>query len=151
MPLFLFIFILHITSHSYSKFIRHHSPRFFFFISSSPVSSVGKTSLGCRAKPRIELGNALQQIDALPTDLRRTLWATPHPAELCRNLLSYATTCWATPYPLFTLLAVSTVHEGARHRQAWASYLVCSLSFAAWSRAIMPHGYLHHLFAILAG
>jgi hypothetical protein len=135
MTLFMFIFILHITSHSYSKFISHHLPRFFFFISSSPVSSVGKTSLGCRAENRTRAATR-----------RTSNWATPHRVsyaapqkELRRTLLGYAASCWATPHPFelrrthsysFTLLAVSTVHEGAR--QAWASYLVCSLFFAAW-------------------
>jgi hypothetical protein len=60
MPLFLFIFhILHTFSqaHSYNTFIR-------LSISSSLVSSLGKTSL--------ELGPALQQADALPTEPRRT-------------------------------------------------------------------------------
>ncbi len=43
------------------------------------------------AEPRIELGPALQQADALPTEnvapseLRRTLWTTPHPNELRRT------------------------------------------------------------------
>ncbi len=32
----------------------------------------------CGAEPRIELGPALQQADALPTEPRRTIWATPH-------------------------------------------------------------------------
>ncbi len=43
-------FIVHtlIPSHSYSYIIRRHSPK-FLSISSSQVSSVGKTSLGCRA------------------------------------------------------------------------------------------------------
>jgi hypothetical protein len=77
MPRFLFIFenfynayTTFILSHSYSTFIRRNSLR-FLSISSSLVSSVGKTSLGCRAE--IELRPALQQANALATDLRRTL------------------------------------------------------------------------------
>jgi hypothetical protein len=45
----------------------------------------------------IELEPALQQAEALPTELRRTLlnhaapyWATQHPTELHRTLLSHA-------------------------------------------------------------
>ncbi len=52
----------------------------------------------------IELGPSLQQADALPPELRRTLlsyaahwlryaapyWTTPHPTELRRTLLIYA-------------------------------------------------------------
>jgi hypothetical protein len=44
--------------------------------------------MGCRAE--IDLGPALQQADALPTEQRRTLRATPHPTELRRTLLSHA-------------------------------------------------------------
>ncbi len=68
--------------HSYSKFIRHHSPR-FLSISSSLVSSVGKTSLGCRAENRSRA--------RLTASQRTTIWAMPHPSELRRTL-------WATPH-----------------------------------------------------
>jgi hypothetical protein len=84
-----------------STFIRHHLLR-FLSISSSLVSSVGKTSVGWRAENRTR--PALRQAQALPAELRRTLlsyaapywamphpyWPTPHPTELRRTLLSYA-------------------------------------------------------------
>ncbi len=69
-------YILHtfIPSHSYNTFIRRHSPR-LLPISSSLVSSVGKTSLGCRAAtPRpTELRRTLTELRRTLTDLRRTL------------------------------------------------------------------------------
>ncbi len=73
----------------------------------------------CGAEPRIELGPALQQADALPTEPRRTIlshaapfwatphhswatphhvWATPHHAEPRRTILSHAAPYWATPH-----------------------------------------------------
>ncbi len=79
--------ILHtfIPSHSYSTFISGHSPR-FLSISSSLVSSVGKTFLGCRAENRtrtcLTTRPAHYQLSyAAPySELRRTL------TELCRTL-----------------------------------------------------------------
>jgi hypothetical protein len=58
-----------IQSHSYNTFIHHHSlgP---LSISSSLESSVGRSSLWCRAENRTR---ALQQADALPTEPRRTI------------------------------------------------------------------------------
>jgi hypothetical protein len=72
MPLFLFILIfmygsILITFIQYTH-PRRHSPRLLSF-SSSLVSAAGKTSRG--AEPGNELGPALQQSDALPTELRR--------------------------------------------------------------------------------
>ncbi len=50
MPLFLYFINFTVqTVHSFSTFIRRHSPRFLFF-SSSLVISVGKPSVGCRAE-----------------------------------------------------------------------------------------------------
>jgi hypothetical protein len=49
MPLFLLILILYISYIHSITFIRRHSLR-FLSISSSLVSAVGKTSLGCRAE-----------------------------------------------------------------------------------------------------
>ncbi len=59
MPLFLFIFdfITYIHSFNHNTFIHRHQ--------------WGK--LPCGAEPRIELGPALQQADALPTGPRRTM------------------------------------------------------------------------------
>jgi hypothetical protein len=68
-------FIVHtfIPSHSYSS----HSPK-FLSIFSSLVSSVGKTSLGCRAE---------NQTRACLTASRRTTnWANPHPFWATPNL-----------------------------------------------------------------
>jgi hypothetical protein len=59
-----------ILSHSFSTVIYHHSLR-FLSISSTLVSSVGKTSLGCQAKYRTQA--CKHQADSLPTELRRIL------------------------------------------------------------------------------
>jgi hypothetical protein len=61
MPLFLFIYHIFFNihtfiSHSYNTFTRH-----------------GRPTLPCGAEPRTELGPALQQADALPTEPRRTI------------------------------------------------------------------------------
>ncbi len=94
MPLFLFIFhILYIHtfihSHSYNTFIHRHSlgplP-----ISSSLVSSVGKTTLWCRAENRTRA--------CLSASRRATNWATAHHIEPRRTRLSHAALCWATPH-----------------------------------------------------
>ncbi len=91
--LFFFLFVLYFHKfrplHSYSTFIRSDSPR-FLSISSSLVSSEGKPPYG--AKPRIELGPALQQADALPSELRRTLlsYLRHTLSELRRTLVIYA-------------------------------------------------------------
>ncbi len=80
--LFWYLFSTYIHS---ITFIRRHSPR-FLSISSSLVSSVGKTSLWCPAE---------NQTRACRTASRRTTnWATPHP--------DWATPHpdWATPHPL---------------------------------------------------
>jgi hypothetical protein len=66
------------------------------------------------AKPRIEMGPALQQDRALPTELRAPFWNTPHLTELRLTLLkcaapyrasllrhtvlSYAEPYWNTPH-----------------------------------------------------
>ncbi len=54
----------------YCTFIHRHSPK-FLSISSSLVSSVGKTSLWCQSENRTRA--CLLQADALQTELRRTL------------------------------------------------------------------------------
>jgi hypothetical protein len=73
MPLFLFILIIFNNIHTFiqSQYI-HPSP----FAEASPYphrlcAQWGK--LPCGAEPRIELGHALQQADALPTEPRRPL------------------------------------------------------------------------------
>ncbi len=70
-----------ILSHSYSTFIRRHSIR---FLSWSLVSSVGKTSLRCRAEYRTR-ACLIQQADALPTELRRTLFSILTVCFFCRQ------------------------------------------------------------------
>jgi hypothetical protein len=69
--LFLYFTIcIHSFNQILTTFIRRHSPR-SISISTSLVISVGKPP--CGAEPRIELGPALQQADALPTEQRRTI------------------------------------------------------------------------------
>ncbi len=72
MPLFLFIFhILYILTFIQSQFI-HPSP----FAEASPFLHRLYAQWGrppCGAEPRIELGPALQQADAMPTEPRRTI------------------------------------------------------------------------------
>jgi hypothetical protein len=78
MPHFLFFIFLYfityihtfIQSHSFKTIIRRHSLR-PLSISSSLVCSVGEPP--CGAELRIELGPALQQADALPTEPHRTI------------------------------------------------------------------------------
>ncbi len=71
MPLFLFIliFITYIHSFAHNTFIRRHSLK-PLSISSSPMCSVGKTSLWCRAENRIRA--------CLTASRRAADWATPH-------------------------------------------------------------------------
>ncbi len=71
-------------SFNHNTFIRCHSLK-PFSISSSLVCSVGK--LPCGAEPRIELGPALQQADALPTEPRRTIPPPPSSSPLKRWVL----------------------------------------------------------------
>jgi hypothetical protein len=77
---FFYYFLVHtfIPPHSYSTF-RRHSPRFLSIssISSSLVSSVGKTSLGCRA---VNLTRACHTSSG-----RTNNWATLHHTELSRT------------------------------------------------------------------
>jgi hypothetical protein len=69
---FLFIFIFYdIHTFIQSQYIYSSPFGKPLSISSSLVCSVGK--LPCGAEPRIELGPALQQADALPTEPRRTM------------------------------------------------------------------------------
>ncbi len=77
MPLFLFIFIfltyIHsfILSHSYNTFIhRPFAQAFLYFLIACLLSGEKPP---CGAEPRVELGPALQQADALPTEPRRTI------------------------------------------------------------------------------
>jgi hypothetical protein len=66
-----YIFLL-LTNYIYTThYFRRHSPP-ILSIYSLPVSSVGETSLGCRAE-NWQLGHlGLQLANALPTELRRT-------------------------------------------------------------------------------
>jgi hypothetical protein len=88
MPLFLIFIIFNNHSHStiIHSFIIHHSPRPVFLYPQQ------EKNLHEVPSPRIELGPALQQADALPTEPRRTLlshaapyWATPHRKKLTLN------------------------------------------------------------------
>ncbi len=65
-----------IQSHSYNTFIHRHSLRSsLHFLIACLFSGEAPP---CGAEPRIELEPALQQVDALPTEPRRTIRATPH-------------------------------------------------------------------------
>ncbi len=76
----------------YSTYI--HSITFIQDIYTSPFAEVslhlliaGQLSGKTLSELIIELGPAIQQANARPTELRRTLyWATPHPTELRRTL-----------------------------------------------------------------
>jgi hypothetical protein len=74
MPLFLTVIIFNI--HSYNTiihfFILHHLPRPVFLYPHRFSAQQEKPPQGA-AEPRIELGPALQQADALRTELRYTL------------------------------------------------------------------------------
>ncbi len=78
-----FIFFIFIQSHSYNTFIRHHSPG-SLSMSSSLVAQWEKPP--CGAELRIELGPALQQADALPTEPRRTIKSHAAPSEPRRTI-----------------------------------------------------------------
>ncbi len=83
--LFIWYFLVHTfsPSHSYNTFIRCHSPR-FLSISSSLVSDKW-INPPWGAEPRIELGPALQQVDAL------TIWATQHPSPWQKLIILFLT------------------------------------------------------------
>ncbi len=70
-----------IHSNSYNTFIHRHSPG-PLSNSSSLVSSVGQTTLWCRAENRTQA--------CLPASRRATNWATPHHTEPRRTILSHA-------------------------------------------------------------
>jgi hypothetical protein len=80
-----FLFILYILAHAFSPSIR-----FIQYIHPSPFAEVplhlliagqlsGKNLPAWGAEPRIELGSALQQADALTSELRRTLLSYAEP------------------------------------------------------------------------
>jgi hypothetical protein len=88
----------------------------------------------CGAEPRIELGPALQQTDALPTEPRRTIteprrtilshaapyWVTPHHNEPRRTILSHAAPYWATPHhtePRRTILSHAAPYWATPHHK----------------------------------
>ncbi len=106
-------FIVHtfIPSHSYSTSIRRHSPR-FLSISSSLVSSVGKTSVADNRARACHTASRRTPNWATPhapcTELRCTqqsyaepYWATPHPLSYAAPLLTYAAPYWATKWNTF--------------------------------------------------
>ncbi len=80
LPLFLFIFTL--TEHIYNILsiilVECHSL--------SPHCFRSVEGLLWGAEPRFELGPAIQQADALLSEARRTLKASPHPSEPRRTL-----------------------------------------------------------------
>jgi hypothetical protein len=87
-----FITYIHsfIQSHSYNTFIHRHSLR--------PLSisaQWGNTSLSCGAEARIELGPALPQADALPTEPRRTILSHAAPSTECNPLIRSGELCLA--------------------------------------------------------
>ncbi len=85
MPIYLIVIIFTIIhtvqSYMHSSFIIRRGPSSCILIVSS--LSLRRTSMG----PRIELGPALQQADAIPTEQRRTLQLSfvASPAELRRT------------------------------------------------------------------
>jgi hypothetical protein len=83
-------FITYIHSFNHNTFIRRHSLK-PLSISSSPVCSVGETSLWGRAENRTR--------DCLTASRRAANWATPpHLTEPRRPIqLSHAAPYWATP------------------------------------------------------
>jgi hypothetical protein len=96
MPLFLFIFhILRYTYINLITFIQHICPSPFAEVSLHLFIALklsGKPP--CGAEPRIELGPALQQADALPTEQRRTLTEQRRTmAEQRRTLTEQRRTC----------------------------------------------------------
>jgi hypothetical protein len=84
-----FIFLRYTYIHliTYITFVRHHLPR-SLSISSSLWCSVGKPP--CGAEPRIELGPALQQADALPTEQRRTMLSNAAPETVYRHFREFS-------------------------------------------------------------
>ncbi len=91
-----FIFYIQSSNHIHSI----HSPR-PLSIPLLLVSSVGQTSLWCRAEN--ELVQAFQQADALLIEPRCTMlshaapwWATPHHTEPCHTIVSHPAPYWAT-------------------------------------------------------
>jgi hypothetical protein len=108
MPLFLSILISYIYSITFIKYRWR-----FLSISSSLVSSVRKTSLGCRAENRTRACHTASRRNTNWTEQHpdwaaphsvwasphptwaasHPNWATPHPTELRRTLLSCAIVC----------------------------------------------------------
>ncbi len=86
--------VIHIHTHSF------HLLHYRFLI------AVRSEDLHWGVETRFELGAALQQPDALPTEPRRTLlshatscWSTPHPTDPRRTLLSHTAPYCSTPHP----------------------------------------------------
>jgi hypothetical protein len=121
MPLFLFIFI-------FLRYTYIHLITFIQYICPSPFAEVslhlfialklsGKEP-PCGAEPRIELGLALQQADALSTEQRRTIpsnaapyRATPHHTEQRRTIPSNA-----SPLPSNAAPYRATPHHAEQRR-----------------------------------
>jgi hypothetical protein len=70
----------------------------------------------------IETGPAVQQANALLSELRRTqIWATPHPN------LNYAAPYWATPHPSQDLLTVQTYFTPTKMAAPGFRRIICTV------------------------
>jgi hypothetical protein len=106
LPLFVhFSYYIPTLVHTFIRYIHPLHSLSFTLVFLIAVRSEEGLHLG--AEPRIELGTALQQPNALPselsrtlTELRLTLLSYSHPVKLSRTLLSYAAPHlrYASPY-----------------------------------------------------
>jgi hypothetical protein len=113
-----------ILLHSYRKFIRHHSLR-FLSISSLLVSSVGKTSLGCRAEYR--------------TRARLTHYQLSYAAPYVQLLTVYAFCRQAGAAPVLQGVGgvprqLQGVLEGASRRRRYRDHQVRNIRFNCGGR-----------------
>ncbi len=120
--IFFSTYIFSITFIQYCTFIRRHSLK-FLSISSSLVSSVRKTSLGCRVENRTRA--------CLTASRRTTNWATPHPnVHMCCTHPPQHTTsstrkhrvlCWWVESAVLggNLCLVLYTSDGAMHSLCW--------------------------------
>jgi hypothetical protein len=99
MPLFLFILI-----HSFHHIHTVHSSVVIRKVTSPHCRSVKWEKPSRGAKPRIELGPALQQARGT------TNWDTPHPSELCRTLTELRRTLLSYAAPLLCYAAPNWAH-----------------------------------------
>ncbi len=85
-----------VQSNIHSSFTNRQGPSSCILIASS--LSKRRTSMGCRA---VDLTRACLTASQRTNNwaVPHPCWATPHPTELRRTSLSYATPRWATPHP----------------------------------------------------